>query len=97
MMNAAIATVLVLALPIAALSQEPQAAAGLLALPRVLADLVGTGLTQRGHVLQGTELQGPYRQAPAGAGAVKIVLYDARRGVWFGGVSPAKDNYVIGW
>jgi gamma-glutamyltranspeptidase/glutathione hydrolase len=78
-------------------SNYPQRAAGTLALPRVLADVAGPGLAKRGHVLQVTELQGPYRQAPAGAGAVKMVMYDARRGVWFGGVSPAKDNYVIGW
>jgi gamma-glutamyltranspeptidase/glutathione hydrolase len=78
-------------------SNYPQKAAGTLALPRVLADLVGAGLAKRGHVLRVSELQGPYRQAPSGAGAVKMVMFDPRRGVWFGGVSPAKDNYVIGW
>jgi hypothetical protein len=44
-----------------------------------------------------TALQGPYQQAPAGAGAVKMIMLDRLRGVMFGGVSPAKDNYVIGW
>ncbi len=78
-------------------SNYPQTAAGRLALPRVLADRVGSWLSAHGHLLQVTELQGPYFQAPAGAGAVKMVRYDPRRGVWFGGVSPAKDNVVIGW
>jgi hypothetical protein len=42
-------------------------------------------------------LQQPYRQAPSGAGAVKMLMIDAARGVFFGGVAPSKDNYVIGW
>lgn len=78
-------------------SNYPQRAPGLLALPRVLGDVVGDALRRRGHRLQVTELQGPYRQAPSGAGAVKMIMLDSRRGVMFGGVSPAKDNYVIGW
>ncbi|HEX9164788.1 MAG TPA: gamma-glutamyltransferase, partial [Gemmatimonadales bacterium] len=78
-------------------SNYPQDTPGRLALPKVLADLVGPALASRGHLLQVTALQGPYRQAPAGAGAVKMVMLDHARGVMFGGVSPAKDNYVIGW
>jgi gamma-glutamyltranspeptidase/glutathione hydrolase len=78
-------------------SNYPQRAPGQLALPRILGDLIGDQLRQRGHRLQVSELQGPYRQALSGAGAVKMVMLDATRGVMFGGVSPAKDNYVIGW
>jgi gamma-glutamyltranspeptidase/glutathione hydrolase len=78
-------------------SNYPQPVPGRLALPRVLADVVGADLTRRGHVLQVSELQAPYRQTPSGAGAVKMIQYDALRGVWFGGVAPAKDSYVIGW
>jgi gamma-glutamyltranspeptidase/glutathione hydrolase len=78
-------------------SNYPQRAPGQLALPRILGDLVGDALRQRGHRLQVSELQGPYRQALSGAGAVKMIVLDAARGVMFGGVSPAKDNYVIGW
>ena len=78
-------------------SNYPQPAPGRLSLPKVLADLVGPALAARGHLLEVSTLQGPYRQAPAGAGAVKMVMLDPIRGVMFGGVSPAKDNYVIGW
>ena len=78
-------------------SNFPQRAPGRLGLPRVLADVVGPDLARRGHRLQVSELQGPYGQTPSGAGAVKMILFDPVRGVMFGGVSPAKDNYVIGW
>lgn len=78
-------------------SNYPQRAPGRLTLPKVLADVVGPGLEARGHRLEVTELQGPYEQAPSGAGAVKMILLDRARGVMFGGVAPAKDNYVIGW
>lgn len=78
-------------------SNYPQRAANLLAMPKVLADHVGDNLARRGHMLQVSELQGPYMQTPSGAGAVKMVLMDPARGVIFGGVSPVKDNYVIGW
>jgi gamma-glutamyltranspeptidase/glutathione hydrolase len=78
-------------------SNYPQRAANLLAMPKVLADLVGDNLTRRGHTLQVSALQAPYMQTPSGAGAVKMVLMDSARGVIFGGVSPAKDNYVVGW
>jgi hypothetical protein len=62
-----------------------------------LADGIGESLKQRGHSLQVSELQAPYLQTPSGAGAVKMVLIDSARRVIFGGVSPAKDNYVVGW
>jgi gamma-glutamyltranspeptidase/glutathione hydrolase len=78
-------------------SNFPQRSPGRLTIPRVLADQVGPALEARGHRLQVTELQGPYEQAASGAGAVKMILFDRVRGVMFGGVSPAKDNYVIGW
>jgi hypothetical protein len=42
-------------------------------------------------------MQQPYRQTPSGAGAVKMVMIDPETGVMFGGASPAKDDYVIGW
>ncbi len=78
-------------------SNYPQRAPNRLAMPKVLADRVGDDLSRRGHALQISALQEPYQQAPSGAGAVKMVLVDSGRGVLFGGVSPAKDNYVAGW
>jgi len=42
-------------------------------------------------------LQQPYFQQTSGAGAVKMIQIDASTGVMKGGVSPAKDDYVIGW
>ena len=78
-------------------SKFPQPAPNVLAIPRLLADRVGVELTRRGHILQVSELQPPYLQTPSGAGAVKMVLTDSARGVIFGSVSPAKDNFVAGW
>ena len=78
-------------------SNYPQRAENRLALPQVLADRIGASLSSRGHTLQIAALQQPYGQAPSGAGAVKLILIDAARGVFFGGVAPSKDNYVIGW
>jgi gamma-glutamyltranspeptidase/glutathione hydrolase len=78
-------------------SNYPQRAANQLALPQVLADRIGAALAARGHLLDVGPLQQPYRQAPSGAGAVKMIMIDAARGVFFGGVAPSKDNYVIGW
>ena len=78
-------------------SNYPQRAPNRLAMPKVLADTVGENLSRRGHSLQVTELQAPYMQTPSGAGAVKMVLIDSARRVMFGGVSPTKDNYVVGW
>jgi gamma-glutamyltranspeptidase/glutathione hydrolase len=78
-------------------SNYPQRAPNRLAMPELLADKVGDELSRRGHALQISALQEPYLQTPSGAGAVKMVLVDAGRGVLFGGVSPSKDNYVLGW
>ncbi len=78
-------------------SMHPQSAAGELSLPKVLANLVGPALAAKGHQLKVNSLQQPYNQQPAGAGAVKMVLIDPRSGLMHGGVSPAKDNYVMGW
>jgi gamma-glutamyltranspeptidase/glutathione hydrolase len=78
-------------------SNYPQSAGDTLAMPKVLADRVGDTLRGRGHKLQVGEMQQPYRQTPSGAGAVKMVMIDPETGVMFGGASPAKDDYVIGW
>ena len=78
-------------------SNYPQRAANRLAVPRVLADLVANDLAARGHQVEVGEFQQPYRQAASGAGAVKMVMIDPETGVMMGGVSPAKDDYVIGW
>jgi gamma-glutamyltranspeptidase/glutathione hydrolase len=77
-------------------SNFPQPVVDELRLPRVLADQIGDALRARGHVLRVGNLQQPYDQTPSGAGAVKMVAIDPHTGVLFGGVSPAKDNYVIG-
>jgi len=68
-----------------------------LTVPRVLAERVGAALAAKGHRLEVGALQQPYRQQVTGAGAVKMVRIDPASGVMFGGVSPAKDNYVMGW
>ncbi len=78
-------------------SNYPNRAANKLALPRVLADRVGQSLSARGHELQVGEMQQPYRQSLSGAGAVKLLMIDPETGVMMAGVSPAKDDYVIGW
>ena len=75
----------------------PQPVKGKLAMPRVLADAVGEALVAKGHQLQVVEMQQPYGQAPSGAGAVKMVMIDPATGTMHGGVSPAKDNYALGW
>ena len=54
-------------------------------------------LAGRGHRIEITPLQGPYKQQPSGAGAVKMIRIDPVTGIFQGGVSPAKDDYVIGW
>ncbi len=78
-------------------SNYPQSAGDTLAMPKVLADRVGDTLRARGHRLLVGKMQQPYRQTPSGAGAVKMVMIDPETGVMFGGASPAKDDYVIGW
>jgi gamma-glutamyltranspeptidase/glutathione hydrolase len=78
-------------------SMYPQPVDGKLILPKILAGAIGPALAARGHRLEITALQGPYRQQPSGAGAVKMVRIDPVSGVFQGAASPAKDDYVIGW
>src|SRR6266849_4711629 len=78
-------------------SVYPHPVAGTLAMPKVLADQVGAALSSKGHRVVMTLLQKPYGQQPSGAGAVKMVQIDPRNGVFAGGVSPAKDDYAMGW
>ena len=78
-------------------SMYPQSVKGTLAMPRVLANEVGKGVSNLGHSIEVIEMQQPYQQQPSGAGAVKMVMIDSERGVLMGGVSPAKDDYVMGW
>jgi gamma-glutamyltranspeptidase/glutathione hydrolase len=79
-----------------AASNYPYPIRGMLAMPTVLADVVGAELAALGHRIEVSELQQPYRQATSGAGAVKMVMIDPETGVMYGGVSPAKSDYVIG-
>ena len=78
-------------------SMYPQKAGDELTIPKVLADRIGPTLTAKGHKLKISTSQPPYGQQPSGAGAVKMVLIDPKTGVMHGGVSPAKDDYVMGW
>lgn len=78
-------------------SNYPQEAGDTLELPQILATRVAEALGERGHRLRVSALQQPYRQALSGAGAVKMVMIDPKTGVMMAGVSPAKDNYAIGW
>lgn len=78
-------------------SMYPQRPGDTLQIPKVLAAQVGDALRAKGHKLKVTELQGPYNQQPSGAGAVKMIWIDPKSGIMHGGVSPAKDDYVIGW
>jgi gamma-glutamyltranspeptidase / glutathione hydrolase len=78
-------------------SVYPHPVAGTLVLPKVLADKVGAALSAKGHHVEVTPLQKPYAQQPSGAGAVKMVRIDPRTGIFAAGVSPAKDDYAIGW
>src|SRR5262245_38536148 len=77
-------------------SMYPQSPGDGLAMPQILADSVGAALRGLGHPVQASPLQPPYG-SPSGAGAVKMILIDPTTGVMFGGASPGKDNYVVGW
>jgi len=77
-------------------SMYPQSPGNGLAMPQVLADRVGAALGALGHPVQASPLQPPYG-SPAGPGAVKMIRIDPATGVMFGGASPGKDNYVLGW
>jgi len=78
-------------------SMYPQKAGDELTVPKMLADRIGPALTAKGHKLKISAVQPPYGQQPSGAGAVKMVSIDPKTGVMCGGVSPAKDDYVLGW
>ena len=78
-------------------SNYPQAVGDRLTVPEVLAARIGDGLRAKGHKLEVTRMQRPYSQQPSGAGAVKMVWIQPKSGVLFGAVSPAKDDYVMGW
>ena len=78
-------------------SMYPQKPGDSLTIPKILADQVGASLAAKGHKVQVNALQQPYRQQPSGAGAVKMIRVDPQTGMMFGGVSPSKDNYAMGW
>ncbi len=78
-------------------SVYPHPVANTLIMPKVLADQIGAAMSAKGHHVVITALQRPYGQQPSGAGAVKMVRIDPVTGIFAGGVSPAKDDYVIGW
>lgn len=80
-----------------AASMYPGNVRGMLNMPDVLAAEVAEELAARGHRVEVVPLQQPYRQTPSGAGAVKMVMIDPETGVFMGGVSPAKSDYVLGW
>jgi len=61
-----------------------------------LGEVIAAELGRRGHRVEVVALQQPYRMAVSGAGAVKMVMIDPETGVMFGGVSPAKSDYVLG-
>ncbi len=66
-------------------------------LPKSLAARVGSALAAKGHKLEVRALQQPYFQQTAAVGAVKMIFIDPESGVIHGAVSPAKDDYVMGW
>lgn len=78
-------------------SNYPQLPGDGVILPKVLADQVAKSLTAKGHLVKETAAQEPYRMTLAGAGAVKMILIDAATETMQGGVSPAKDDYALGW
>ena len=55
-------------------SMFPQPVGGKLTLPKILADTIAPALAARGHAIEISARQGPYRQQPSGAGAVKMAL-----------------------
>ena len=78
-------------------SGYPQEVGDTLQLPLLLAERIGDALRAKGHKVDVSRLQRPYQQQVSGAGAVKIVWIDPVTGVMQGAVSPAKDDYVMGW
>ena len=80
-----------------AASMYPGRIRRMLTMPAVLGDVVGDELARRGHRVEVVPLQQPYQMTASGAGAVKMVMIDPVTGVMYGGVSPAKSDYVLGW
>jgi len=80
-----------------AASMYPGNVRGMLTVPEVIGTDVIDALGALGHRVEVQSLQQPYRQTPSGAGAVKMVMIDPETGVFMGGVSPAKSDYVVGW
>lgn len=78
-------------------SNYPQPPGDKLIIPDVLAARIGEALAARGHKLETTRMQRPYSQQPSGVGAVKMVWINPATGVMHGAVSPAKDDYALGW
>ncbi|MCC6365665.1 MAG: gamma-glutamyltransferase [Bryobacterales bacterium] len=77
-------------------SMYPQSPGNGVAMPQLLADRVGGKLSALGHSIQASATQPPYG-SPSGPGAVKMILIHPVTGVFYGGASPGKDNYVAGW
>ena len=75
----------------------PHAVEGKLLMPQVLASKVAEALARNGHRVKVLPVQQPYMLQPSGAGAVKMIMIAPGTGVMRGGVSPAKDDYVLGW
>ena len=78
-------------------SNYPQPAGDRLTVPEVLAARIGDELRAKGHKLEVTRMQRPYSQQPAGRGCGEDGVDHPTTGVMFGAVSPAKDDYVMGW
>ncbi|MFN0165024.1 MAG: gamma-glutamyltransferase family protein [Bryobacteraceae bacterium] len=78
-------------------SMFPHPVGDRLTLPRVLAERAAAALKAKGHRVEAAPMQQPYFAQPSGVGAVKMIRIDPATGLLMGGVSPAKDDYVIGW
>ena len=80
-----------------AASMYPQAITGKLSMPEGLGNEIGEALAAKGHRVEILPLQQPYLQTPSGAGAVKMLMIDPETRIFHAGVSPAKDDYALGW
>jgi len=78
-------------------SMYPGRIRGMLTMPARLGERAAKGLAAKGHRVEVREAQQPYMQAASGAGAVKMLMIDPETGTFYGGVSPAKSDYVLGW
>lgn len=78
-------------------SMYPQTPGDKLIVPASLAAKVAAQLAAKGHRIQVSTLQQPYFQQTSAVGAVKMVLIDPKSGLMSGAVSPAKDDYAMGW